>query len=134
MNSTRIKGYFRVTEYFELERTFRAIKPYPSVLTRLFKAPSNLTLKVSRDVAFTASSGKPHCKEFLSYIQSKAILFQFKTVVPSPVTRGLIESLSSSYKASLIHGKATKRSSWSLFFFILNTPNSPKSFFIGEMF
>lgn len=85
---TSIKGYFRVTKWFELEQTFTEIKSYPSVFTRLLKALSSLTLKVSRDGTFVASSGKPPCKEFLSYIQSKSILFQFKTVVPCPVTAG----------------------------------------------
>lgn len=39
--------------------------------------------------ALTPSSGKSHCKEFFSYIQSKSILFQFKTVVPCPVVEDL---------------------------------------------
>jgi len=58
-------------------------------------SPPNLTLNASSDGASTASLGNlvwcesTIIKKFLSYVHSKPIGFQFKTVAPCSVTTGL---------------------------------------------
>jgi len=65
----------------------------------------------------------PQSKEFLSYIQSKSTLFQFKTITPCPIaTCPCKMSLSSSLVGPF--RKAALRSPWSLQFSRLNSPNS----------
>ncbi|KAK4830134.1 hypothetical protein QYF61_008561 [Mycteria americana] len=68
----------------------------PSKMTlNTSKDPSNMTLNTSIGEASSTSRGNLfQClticilKKFLAYVQSKSILFQFKTIAPCPITTG----------------------------------------------
>lgn len=81
----------KITEWFGLEETLKSIY-FQTMGRNIFcwiglKALSSLTLNISSDEAFTTSLGQlvpfphyPHNEEFLLYIYSKSIIFQFKTI------------------------------------------------------
>ncbi|KAK4827482.1 hypothetical protein QYF61_018782, partial [Mycteria americana] len=60
-------------------------------LDRLLRAPSNLTLNVSRDGASATSLG--NLFQCFTTLISKSTIFQFKTITPCPIATGPIKKL-----------------------------------------
>jgi len=134
-----IWNFHRIIEWFGLEGTLQIISFQPPchgqghlLPDQAAQTPVQPGLERCQGGGSHSFSGQPgpgphhpHGEDFLSHVQSKSTLSQFKAITPCPIpTCTCKKPLSSSLAVPFRYWQAALRSPWSLLFSRLNSPNS----------